>query len=72
MRRLGDGSGGGQTTPAAGPAAPETQHSLSMITAVVAFYWVISLSLVFLNKYIFRCVRPSVRARAPLGPGPAC
>jgi len=32
----------------------DANYSAGVITTVVSFYWVVSLSLVFLNKYIFR------------------
>jgi len=32
----------------------DASYSVGVITTVVSFYWVVSLSLVFLNKYIFR------------------
>jgi len=35
-------------------AAPEKKYSVVTITSVVTFYWIVSISIVFLNKLIFR------------------
>jgi len=44
----------------------DAKYSVGVITTVVSFYWVVSLSLVFLNKYIFRYGACPPDRRVPL------